>query len=201
MYKSKNIFKHDIISTYNNPIIINNHSFLNLKINNKQYINFNNNIYSIEKISNYKYNIITYDSSGNNDGNKIYSNNSNIQIKKDYIYTLTFSIETLNIRIINTLYERPTYLKYQDGSGTVKIIGVENGTFKCVDKDNKLITNTNNTILCERIDLSGDITVNGSYSSWNDSFKPYTISLSDKILFDGKNNTHKIRKLFLVGKD
>ena len=78
------------------------------------------------------------------------------------------------------------HFEYQNGSGTVKIIGTSNNKFNCVDKDNNLITN--NPIKCEIIELSKDIKINGSGLTWNDTLKPYTISLSDKIIFDGKNN-------------
>ena len=77
--------------------------------------------------------------------------------------------------------------KYQDGSGTVKIIDASNGTFNCVDKNNNSIIN--NPIKCERIELSGDIIINGAGLNWNDTSKPYTISLSGEIIFNGKDNT------------
>ena len=44
------------------------------------------------------------------------------------------------------------------------------------------------------------ILIYGSGLTWNDTLKPYTISLSGEILFDGKNNTIKLEN-FLVGKD
>ena len=98
----------------------------------------------MKKLSNNLYNIITYDISGNIESTNIYSNNSNIKIIKqniNFIYVLTFSIGTLRIRKQIKQITKPIYFEYQDGSGTVKIIDASNGTFRCVDKDNNLITN------------------------------------------------------------
>ena len=89
-------------------------------------------------------------------------------------------------------------MNIKTGSGTVKIIDASNGTFNCVDKDNNRITN--NQIKCERIDLSDDITINGSDLTWNDTSKPYTISLKGIIVFDGKNNKVFFKRLFWLAR-
>ena len=85
------------------------------------------------------------------------------------------------------------YFEYEKGSGTITITEALNTIFKCLDGSNNIINynidNSNNPIKCERIDLSGDITINGSGLNWNDISKPYTILLSGEIIFDGKDNT------------
>ena len=89
--------------------------------------------------------------------------------------------------------QQSIYFKYQNNNKTVTIIDASNSLFKCLDGSNNIINynidNSNNPIKCERIDLSGDIIINGSDLTWNDTSKPYTISLKGKIIFDGKNNT------------